>query len=183
MEEKMKRHTIMSMMFILIVLGLMLIVVNPINAQEKKAETQTTKVHTCCAKSCCPVCKTELPKNKTQFKSEYKGKTIYFDSAKCKAQFDKTPEKYMKACETTVYYVCPMKEHTEKFDKPGKCPKCGMELKKVEEPLVYYICPMKEHTEKFDKPGKCPKCGMELKKVDASAACCSKKTETTKTMK
>jgi PBP1b-binding outer membrane lipoprotein LpoB len=28
-------------------------------------------------------------------------------------------------------YVCPMKCTEEKFEKPGKCPVCGMELEKV----------------------------------------------------
>lgn len=28
-------------------------------------------------------------------------------------------------------YLCPMKCSDEKFDKPGKCPVCGMELEKV----------------------------------------------------
>jgi Cu(I)/Ag(I) efflux system membrane fusion protein len=36
--------------------------------------------------------------------------------------------------ETEVYYTCPM--HPEvKSDKPGKCPKCGMELIKKEKDL------------------------------------------------
>lgn len=53
-------------------------------------------------------------------------------------------------------YVCPM--HSEvKSDKPGKCPKCGMNLMAI----IKYTCPM--HGEvKSDKPGKCPKCGMDL---------------------
>ncbi len=33
---------------------------------------------------------------------------------------------------TIVKYVCPMGEYTGA--KPGKCPKCGMELKRVVEP-------------------------------------------------
>lgn len=28
-------------------------------------------------------------------------------------------------------YLCPMKCTEEKFDKPGKCPVCGMELEKI----------------------------------------------------
>jgi Cu2+-exporting ATPase len=30
-------------------------------------------------------------------------------------------------------YQCPMKCTEEKFDKPGKCPVCGMDLEKVAE--------------------------------------------------
>ena len=45
-------------------------------------------------------------------------------------------------------------------NKPGKCPKCGMELTKVKT----YTCSM--HPEVVsDKPGKCPKCNMELTEV------------------
>lgn len=47
-------------------------------------------------------------------------------------------------------------------DAPGKCPKCGMELKAVNSADVSFSCPM--HPEEVsDKPGRCPKCGMFLK--------------------
>lgn len=57
-------------------------------------------------------------------------------------------------------YTCPM--HPEVVqDKPGKCPKCGMDLTAKEVKKDTYLCPM--HTEVTqDKPGKCPKCGMNL---------------------
>ncbi len=66
-------------------------------------------------------------------------------------------------------YQCPM--HPEVVsDKPGKCPKCGMELKLVElneakkdsqVAKTEYTCTM--HPEVItDAPGKCPKCGMPL---------------------
>ncbi len=33
------------------------------------------------------------------------------------------------AKEGSVYYTCPMAEHSDVvMDKPGKCPKCGMKL-------------------------------------------------------
>jgi len=63
-------------------------------------------------------------------------------------------------------YTCPM--HPEiHATKPGRCPKCGMNLvkekpiaNKVEEPVTY-TCPM--HPEiHATKPGNCPKCGMRL---------------------
>ena len=64
-------------------------------------------------------------------------------------------------------YSCPM--HPEVTSgKPGKCPKCGMELTKSKtgkserEEKKIYSCPM--HPEvTSDKPGKCSKCGMDLK--------------------
>lgn len=60
-------------------------------------------------------------------------------------------------------YTCIM--HPEVIsDKPGKCPKCGMDLvpKNIEQPQKkQYTCTM--HPEVIsDKPGKCPKCGMDL---------------------
>lgn len=66
----------------------------------------------------------------------------------------------------TAYYTCSM--HPEvKSDKPGKCPKCGMDLNlspKEQMKLSVtksYACPI--HTEvTSDKPGKCPKCGKSL---------------------
>jgi len=63
-----------------------------------------------------------------------------------------------------VQYTCPMKEHADVVsDKPGKCPKCGMDLVAKETAVTKYTCPMKEHSDVVsDKPGKCPKCGMEL---------------------
>ena len=50
-------------------------------------------------------------------------------------------------------------------DKPGKCSKCGMDLKKIksEDAKAWYECPMKCEPASA-KPGKCGKCGMELKK-------------------
>lgn len=68
-------------------------------------------------------------------------------------------------------YTCPMPEDSVFSDKPGKCPKCGMELVKMEQgnhqhngnQTEVYTCPM--HPEIIrDKPGKCPICGMDLVK-------------------
>ncbi len=77
--------------------------------------------------------------------------------------------------DTTVktVYTCSM--HPEVIqDKPGKCPKCGMNLIAREVKKDVYTCSM--HPEVVQgKPGKCPKCGMNLvKKVP------EKKTGTTK---
>lgn len=57
-------------------------------------------------------------------------------------------------------YTCPMHPEVVK-NKPGKCPKCGMELveKKIEMPK--YTCTMHPEIIK-GKPGKCPKCNMKL---------------------
>lgn len=65
-----------------------------------------------------------------------------------------------------VMYTCPMPEDSVFSDRPGNCPKCGMELVKMEAPHTHtgakYTCPMPEDSVFSDKPGTCPKCGMEL---------------------
>ena len=85
---------------------------------------------------------------------DYNGRRIYFCCALCPADFKKDPEKYIKivdeqlksppamgatkgtmgmapaapaVSEQVAYYTCTI--HPEvKSDKPGKCPKCGMDL-------------------------------------------------------
>jgi rubrerythrin len=73
-----------------------------------------------------------------------------------------------------VKHICPMPEHVSiEYDRPGKCPICGMTLVPVTaatlqklQPggkLLYYTCPMPEHSDvRENNPGKCPKCGMTL---------------------
>lgn len=64
-------------------------------------------------------------------------------------------------------YSCPMKcEGDKMYDKPGQCPKCGMNLKTKIAPVKMeamnmYSCPMHADVTS-DKPGKCPSCGMDL---------------------
>lgn len=61
-------------------------------------------------------------------------------------------------------YYCPMLcEGDKKYDEPGDCPKCGMDLEKetVGASTAEYTCPM--HPEVVQNgPGSCPKCGMDL---------------------
>ncbi|MBI5021755.1 MAG: hypothetical protein HZB59_09975 [Ignavibacteriales bacterium] len=74
--------------------------------------------------------------------------------------------------QTKEVYTCPM--HPEvTSDKAGKCPKCGMALKKKamskgetksEKKTEMYACPM-HPDEKSDKTGNCSKCGMKLEKI------------------
>ncbi len=78
-----------------------------------------------------------------------KKKEMKHDSIKTEMDHSKMDMKTM--------YTCPM--HTDvKSDKPGQCPKCGMDLKKM---AKTYTCSM--HPEvNSSKPGKCPSCGMKL---------------------
>lgn len=68
-------------------------------------------------------------------------------------------------------YYCPMLcEGDKKYDQPGDCPVCGMDLEKEEKTTrkVQYTCPM--HPEVVsDKPGSCPKCGMDLEPKTVAA--------------
>jgi len=68
-------------------------------------------------------------------------------------------------------YYCPMLcEGDKKYDNPGDCPKCGMDLEKETSTssTTEYTCPM--HPEVLeDSPGSCPKCGMDLEPRKASA--------------
>jgi hypothetical protein len=69
-----------------------------------------------------------------------------------------SPDNKKDPINTGISYTCPM--HPEiTSDKPGTCPKCGMDL--VQKAGVQYTCPM--HPEVIsDSPGKCPKCKMDL---------------------
>lgn len=68
-------------------------------------------------------------------------------------------------------YYCPMLcEGDKKYENPGDCPKCGMDLEKETSSAstTQYTCPM--HPEVVeDSPGSCPKCGMDLEPKKASA--------------
>jgi len=58
-----------------------------------------------------------------------------------------------------------MPEDSVFSNEPGTCPKCGMDLIKLEK-RVKYTCPM--HPEVLsDHPGECPKCGMDLEPIES----------------
>jgi len=79
-------------------------------------------------------------------------------------------------------YTCPMPQDSFFSDKPGKCPKCGMDLIKVEHTHAEfnhdlkdttgikstgYTCPMHPQVHS-ENEGACPLCGMQLEKVRSS---------------
>ncbi len=78
-----------------------------------------------------------------------------------------------------VMYTCPMPQDSVFSNKPGKCPRCGMELIPMENNNVHaghemmdsnvvktkaYTCPMHPQVQS-DTAGSCPICGMQLEKV------------------
>jgi transcription initiation factor IIE alpha subunit len=102
------------------------------------------------------------------------------DSTKHKSKMQKMEQ---------MKYSCHMKCEGEKtYDKPGKCPKCGMDLTKSKkeqmkmEVMKTYTCPMHPDVTS-DKPGKCSKCGMALKEKETAvvAYSCPMKCEGDKT--
>ncbi len=92
-------------------------------------------------------------------------------SASVNAQKTKVKTKTTQQADSTTYQ-CSMKCEGDKvYNKPGKCPVCNMNLKKVKATTAVYQCPMGCEGEKtYAKEGKCPVCNMKLKKVEAKKA-------------
>lgn len=96
--------------------------------------------------------------------------------AACKSKNEQAEHKQEAAKEM---YTCPMPQDSVFSDKPGKCPKCGMDLVMMEQPAqqehdheneaAEYTCPMHPDIIK-DKPGSCPICGMDLVKKETGGA-------------
>lgn len=75
------------------------------------------------------------------------------------AQSTKNSSKAKVTDTLSAKWICPMDTDVVS-NKPGKCPKCGMELIKAK----IYTCSMHPEVHS-DKPGKCPKCSMDLVEV------------------
>lgn len=77
----------------------------------------------------CPVMGDTFKVTAKTLSASYKGRIYYFCCPGCKKPFLENPEKYVNkkpAAEAKKVYVCPMGDY--QGDKPGKCPKCGMNL-------------------------------------------------------
>ncbi len=81
-------------------------------------------------------------------------------------------------------YTCPMPQDSVFSNKPGKCPKCGMDLILMENHSMHdshemtdssmsaikgYTCPMHPNVQS-DTVGTCPVCGMQLEEVKSASA-------------
>ncbi len=91
----------------------------------------------------------------------------------------------MKMKKDKSMYTCPM--HPDMvIGKPGKCPKCGMDMTKMKKDkmemsdMKTYACPMHSDVTS-DKPGKCSKCNMDMKEKATVVYACPMKCEGDKT--
>lgn len=52
-------------------------------------------------------------------------------------------------------YRCPLEDHTRQYDRPGRCPLCGMYLEARTKRPVRYVCPNPDHAYYLDRAGRC----------------------------
>jgi Cu+-exporting ATPase len=84
-----------------------------------------------------PVCGMSVDPHTAKHRTEYRGKTYYFCSARCREKFEAEPAKYLQP-ETAptapvpdgTIYTCPMHPEIRQVG-PGSCPICGMALEPV----------------------------------------------------
>jgi len=62
---------------------------------------------------------------------------LFLSFASVFAGCDALKDKMANGTQTTAaaMYTCPMPEDSVFSDKPGKCPKCGMDLVKMDQPM------------------------------------------------
>lgn len=76
----------------------------------------------------CPVTGEKFKVTAETGSASYRGRIYYFCCPACDKPFLENPEKYVSKKQAThaKAYICPMDGYQS--DKPGKCPKCGMDL-------------------------------------------------------
>jgi len=99
----------------------------------------------------CAVSGETMLKSQAKASYEHEGKTYYFCCESCKDKFVKDPAKYIgKNADMKEVYTCPMHPEVQS-DKPGKCPKCGMNLEKKAMPMMHGQGSME-----MEEAGACP---------------------------
>ncbi len=85
-----------------------------------------------------PVCGMAVDPHTAKHRADYKGRTYYFCSARCRERFEAEPEKYLapeiaKAPPPPAgtIYTCPMHPEVRQVG-PGACPICGMALEPLQ---------------------------------------------------
>ncbi len=105
----------------------------------------------------CPMSGEMMLKSQAKATYEYEGKTYYFCCQDCKDKFVKDPAKYAAPnAEMKEIYTCPMHPEVQS-DKPGKCPKCGMNL--VKKTVTMRMAHSQGDME-MKEAGACPMMGM-----------------------
>ncbi len=100
----------------------------------------------------CPVSGKVIKKSDAKINADYQGKIYYFCCEDCKKEFLADPGQYVqKQAASKVAYTCPMHPDVTS-DKPGKCPKCGMDFQKKT------MMPHGHMMGQGEKPG-CPQMG------------------------
>ena len=82
-----------------------------------------------------PVCGMTVDPDSSKHRSEYRGTTYHFCSARCRTKFDAAPPRYVEKSQATqpehvpegTIYTCPMHPQIRQVG-PGSCPICGMAL-------------------------------------------------------
>jgi Cu+-exporting ATPase len=84
-----------------------------------------------------PVCGMDVDPQTAKHRTEYRGLTYYFCSARCRERFEADPEKYVSPAAVKTeqapggtIYTCPMHPEIRQVG-PGHCPICGMALEPV----------------------------------------------------
>ncbi|NOZ79494.1 MAG: heavy metal translocating P-type ATPase [Acidobacteria bacterium] len=110
-----------------------------------------------------PVCGMEVDPERTTYRLERGGTTLYFCSSDCLEKFQADPGKYAVEASTGGSSEADAENgEDDEEEKDASCLVCEIP------PQVQYTCPM--HPEiRSDTPGSCPKCGMTLKPVAPQA--------------
>ena len=94
-----------------------------------KAELRKTAKEEEAKEAVCPVTGEKFKITAETLSASYKGKVYFFCCSGCDKPFLADPDKYLRKKQAVQarLYACPMGDY--QGDKPGKCPKCGMNLK------------------------------------------------------